>query len=580
MNFNQYPETEELENLKSKLITNFNYSSLTLVIFFIVALGLKYFFRIPIYSEIYYLILGWFICNYLSRYILKKVKISLKKLIERIDFFHHIADLLFVTGIFYYTGSIMWIGAIFYIFTILYASILYNSKVCITITFTAFTLFASIVLLEYFNLIPFKGIFQNSPYLYQNPQYVLTTVLSIGLVFLSVFITAKDFAQILKKKNRQSNQAKKELEELSNKLESKIKLRTDELKKSKDQLSILYQISQTISSTLNIKDILKMILKFSVKISGANRGSVMLLDEKKNIFSIKTAYNLSEKIIREVTFTKDENTIGWVVKKKKPLYIRNLEKDKRFSKKETVNYKIIQLLIVPIIIDGEVKGVINLDNIGKIRFSRDTINLLGSFSEQAAVALHNAQLYQKIQDSYFEIVKALAQAIEAKDPYTHGHSARVMEYALQIAQKLDLPEEEIKSLKYAAILHDIGKIGVRGYILNNSNGLTTSEYNQIKKHSIIGENIIQPIELLQPIRPLIRHHHEWYNGKGYPDGLSGENIPLGARILAVADAYDAMKSDRPYRKALSEEKAIQELKHGSGSQFDPQIVEVFWLLHQ
>jgi len=150
-----------------------------------------------------------------------------------------------------------------------------------------------------------------------------------------------------------------------------------------------------------------------------------------------------------------------------------------------------------------------------------------------------------------------------------------MEYSLQIAQKLSLPEEEIKSLKYAAILHDIGKIGVRGYILNNPNGLTTSEYDQIKKHSIIGENIIQPIELLQPIRPLIRHHHEWYNGKGYPDGLSGENIPLGARILTVADAYDAMKSDRPYRKALSEEKAIQELKHGSGSQFDPQIIEVF-----
>ena len=537
-------------------------------------MGLKYLFRIPIYSEIYYLILGWFICNHLGQYLLKKTKTSLK-LIERIDFFHHIAALLFITGIFYYTGSIMWIGAIFYIFTILYASILYNFKVGITITFTAFTLFASIVLLEYFNLIPFKAIFPNSPYLYQNPQYVLTTVLSIGLVFLSVFITAKDFAQILKKKNSQLNQTKKELEELSNNLESKVKLRTDELKKSKDQLAILYRISQTISSTFNIKDILKMILKFSVKISGANRGSVMLLDEKKNIFSIKAAYNLSEKMIREITFTKDENTIGWVVKNKKPLYIRNLEKDKRFSKKEAINYNIIQLLMVPIIIDGEVKGVINLDNIGKIRFSRDIINLLRSFSEQAAVALHNAQLYQKIQDSYFEIVKALAQAIEAKDPYTHGHSARVMEYSLQIAQKLGLPEEEIKSLKYAAILHDIGKIGVRGYILNNPNGLTIEEYEEVKKHPAIGENIIQPIELLQPIRPLIRHHHEWYNGKGYPDGLSGENIPLGARILTVADAYDAMRSDRPYRKALSEEKAIQELKHGSGRQFDPQIVEVF-----
>jgi len=125
------------------------------------------------------------------------------------------------------------------------------------------------------------------------------------------------------------------------------------------------------------------------------------------------------------------------------------------------------------------------------------------------------------------------------------------------------------------MLHDIGKIGVRGIVLNNSNGLTGKEYDEIKKHPLVGENIIQPIELLQPIRPLIRHHHEWYNGKGYPDGLSGENIPLGSRIIAVTDAYDAMKSDRPYRKALTKETAIQELKRGNGTQFDPKIIEIF-----
>jgi HD-GYP domain-containing protein (c-di-GMP phosphodiesterase class II) len=310
-----------------------------------------------------------------------------------------------------------------------------------------------------------------------------------------------------------------------------------------------------------------------VKISGANRGSVMLLDEEKSIFSIKAAYNLSEMIIREVTFAKDENTIGWVFKNKKALYIEDFEKDKRFPKKEEVDYKLKQLLMVPIIIEGEVKGVINLDD--NTSFTTDTINLLKSFSEQAAVAINNARLYQKIQDSYFEIVKALAQAIEAKDPYTHGHSARVMEYAVLIAQKLGLPEEEIESLRYAAILHDIGKIGVRGIVLNNPDSLTDEECDKIKKHPLIGEGIIKPIELLQPIRPLIRHHHEWYNGKGYPDGLSGENIPLDARILVIADAYDAMKSDRPYRKALTEDFIIQELKQGSGTQFEPKLVEVF-----
>jgi len=533
---------------------------------------LKYFFHIPIYNEIYFLILGWFTYNYLNLYILKKRRISLKT-IKKIDFFHHIVALLFVTGIFYYTGSILWIGAIFYTFIILFASILSPPKESLIITLIAFVFYSLTVLLIYLDIIPYKEFFIFTPSLYQNSQYVITTTLAIVVVFFSIFFSGKNFAQKLKQKNVELTQAKKKFEELGNKLEGKVKLRTHELKKSKDRLFILYQISRSISSTLKLNNILKVILDFSVKISGANRGSVMLLDEKKNVFFIKAAYNLSEKIIRKVTFAKDENTIGWVVKNKKPLYIKDLEKDKRFSKKEEIDYKLKQLLMVPIIIEGEVKGVINLDN--NTSFTTDIINLLESFSEQAAVTINNARLYQKIQDSYFEIVKALAQAIEAKDPYTHGHSARVMEYAVQIAQKFGLPEEEIESLRYAAILHDIGKIGVRGIILNNPNGLTTEEYDEVKRHPIIGENIISPIELFQPIRPLIRHHHEWYNSKGYPDGLSKEDIPLGARILAVVDAYDAMKSDRPYRKALTEETAIRELKRGSSNQFDPQVVEVF-----
>jgi HD-GYP domain-containing protein (c-di-GMP phosphodiesterase class II) len=441
------------------------------------------------------------------------------------------------------------------------------------ITFVASVFYSLTVLLIYLDLIPYKEFFIFAPSLYQNSQYVVTTTLVMVVVFFSIFFTGKNFAQTLKQKNVELALAKKKLEGWGTELEGKVNLRTRELKKSKDRLSILYQISRSISSTLELDNILKIILDFSVKISGANRGSVMLLDEKKNIFFIKAGYNLSEKIIREVTFAKDENTIGWVVKNKKPLYIKDLEQDKRFLKKEVIDYKLKQLLTIPIIIEGEVKGVINLES--NTSFTTDIINLLKSFSEQAAVAINNARLYHKIQDSYFEIVKALAQAIEAKDPYTHGHSERVMEYAVQIAQKLGLPEEEMETLRYAAILHDIGKIGVRGIVLNNPNGLTNEEFDEIKKHPLIGEGIIQPIELLQPIRPLIRHHHEWYNGKGYPDGLSGENIPLGARILVVADAYDAMISDRPYRKALTKETVIKELKRGSGTQFEPKLVEVF-----
>lgn len=542
-----------------------------MIIFFIFNLILKYLLQIPIYKETYLLILGWCIYNYLNQYLLKKIKINFN-ILKKIDFIHYIVDLLFITGIFYYSSSILWFGVIFFLFIILYAGILSSTKEGLIITFLAFTFYSLIVFLEYLGYIPHKELFRITPYLYKDSQYIIATILFIGGVFLMIFISGKDLAHRLKKKNEELAQAHKKLEEWNNELEEEVKLRTQELEKSKDKLSILYNISRVISSTLKLDNILKVILDFSVKISGANRGSVMLLDEKKNVFFIKIPHDRREKYIDKITFTKDESTIGWVVKNKKPLYIKDLEKDKRFSKKEIIHRRIKQLLIVPIIIEGEVKGVINLENTS---LGPDKIDLLRSFSEGAAVAVNNARLYQKIQDSYFEIVKALAQAIEAKDPYTHGHSARVMEYAVQIAQKLGLPEEEIESLRYAAMLHDIGKIGVRGIILNNPNGLTGEEYDEIKKHPAVGEGIIQPIELLQPIRPFIKHHHEWYNGKGYPDGLSEENIPLGSRILAVADAYDAMKSDRPYRKALTEETVIQELKRGNGTQFDPKIVEIF-----
>ncbi|MCK4308999.1 MAG: HD domain-containing protein [Candidatus Atribacteria bacterium] len=517
------------------------------------------------------MIIGWLIYSYIAQFTLKK-KILSFKIVKRIDFIHYIIDLLFMTGIFYYIGGILWIGAIFFIFTILYVSLLSPPREGLIITLIAFTCYSSIVLLEYFGLIPYKEFFRLTPYLYKDDQYVITTTLVVGLLFFSIFFTGKSFAQRLRQKSAELAQAKKKLEEWGSRLEEKVSLRTRELKKSKDNLSKLYHISRVISSTLKLDDVLKVILDFSVKISDANRGSVMLLDEKKNVFSVKVAYNISQKVVRETTFAKDENTFGWIAKNKKPLYIKDLEQDKRFSKKETVDYKIKQLLMVPIIIENEVKGVISLDNAS---FTTDIINLLESFSEQAAVAINNAHLYKKIQDSYFEIVKALAQAIEAKDPYTHGHSERVMKYSLAIAPRFGLSKKEKDSLRYAAILHDIGKIGVRGIILNNPDGLTVGEYDEVKKHTIIGENIIRPIELLRTIRPLIRHHHEWYNGKGYPDGLSKEDIPLGARILAVVDAYDAMKSDRPYRKALTEEIATQELKRGSGSQFDPQVVEAF-----
>jgi HD-GYP domain-containing protein (c-di-GMP phosphodiesterase class II) len=172
-------------------------------------------------------------------------------------------------------------------------------------------------------------------------------------------------------------------------------------------------------------------------------------------------------------------------------------------------------------------------------------------------------------------VKALAKAIEVKDPYTHGHSERVTEYALMIADAMRLDERERQKLKYAATLHDIGKIGIAGRVLNKPGDLTDEEYTHVKTHPLLGESIVEPVEFLQGPRPIILHHHERFDGRGYPGGLKGTDIPLCARILSVADAFEAMRSDRPYRRAMPLNNAVEELKRNAGTQFDPRVVEVF-----
>jgi len=235
MVLNQDPENEELKNAKSRLINDFTYSTIILLMFFIAVLILKYFFHIPIYNEIYFLILGWITCNYLNLCILKKRRINLK-IIKKIDFLHHITALLFVTGIFYYTGSVLWIGAIFYIFIILFASILSPPEESLIITIIAFVFFSLTVLLIYLELIPYKKFFIFTLSLYQNSQYVITTTLAIAIVFFSIFLSGKNFSQRLKQKNIELTQTKKKLEEFSNKLEGEVRLRTLELKKVNEDL--------------------------------------------------------------------------------------------------------------------------------------------------------------------------------------------------------------------------------------------------------------------------------------------------------------------------------------------------------
>jgi len=185
------------------------------------------------------------------------------------------------------------------------------------------------------------------------------------------------------------------------------------------------------------------------------------------------------------------------------------------------------------------------------------------------------KLYENMQSAYMATVKALAQAIDAKDHYTHSHSQNVTKYAVAAAIQMRFSQRQLKTLREACQLHDLGKIGIHDYILNKPGKLTGKEWEKIKLHSLRGAEILEPLTFLEDVIILIRQHHERYDGMGYPDGLKGEEIELGARIIAVADAFDAMISERPYRKAYSEKYVISKLKENSGTQFDPQVVKAF-----
>ncbi|WP_169332853.1 bifunctional diguanylate cyclase/phosphohydrolase [Effusibacillus pohliae] len=208
----------------------------------------------------------------------------------------------------------------------------------------------------------------------------------------------------------------------------------------------------------------------------------------------------------------------------------------------------------------------------KVKYtSRNKVQLYSSLVDE----LKSHFQFGQAETELIQMIKTFLMIINSKDRYTFGHTERDMEYAEALARKIGLPEEEIKFIRYGALLHDIGKVEVPTEILNKKTRLTDEEWEIMKMHVIWGEEIVKPIRELAPCLPIIRHHHERYDGKGYPDGLAGTDIPLAARILTVVDSFDAMTTNRPYQKTKTIPEAIEELRRCSGTQFDPELVEPF-----
>ena len=223
---------------------------------------------------------------------------------------------------------------------------------------------------------------------------------------------------------------------------------------------------------------------------------------------------------------------------------------------------------------GKAHGLLGVSG-GDQDFSEIEVEIFCALASQAAVAIENANLYQQLKETFHHTAAALAEAVNSRDPYTGGHVKRGRGYALQLALTLEMPMQQRDALQLAAILHDIGKIGIDDAMLRKSGSLTDEEQRTMRRHPEIGAHILAMVDGMKEVVPAVRHHHEWFDGSGYPDGLAGEHIPLPARIIAIVDAFDALTTDRPYRAALSVSAALDELALGAGTHFDPNLVGVF-----
>ncbi len=238
--------------------------------------------------------------------------------------------------------------------------------------------------------------------------------------------------------------------------------------------------------------------------------------------------------------------------------------------------KLRNTLAMPLKTPDKLLGIIQVANkLNQGKYSSEDIDLLNILSSQLAFVIQNADLFSNLQKAYIDTLSALTGAIDAKDSYTRGHSERVTELSIKLAEECNVPSSEIENIKLGGLLHDIGKIGIPEAVLNKPGRLNDEEFNIIKSHPDLGLHILGKVEFLEHIVPIIRHHHERYDGKGYPGGLKGENIPLLARIVSVVDTFDAMTTNRPYRKALTIEESLVEIDRCSGSQFDPDIAAKF-----
>jgi len=382
----------------------------------------------------------------------------------------------------------------------------------------------------------------------------------------------------LEERIEEIEEANYKIADLASDLESK----NTNLERAVSRLSALYRMGLTINSTVNLDILFDRILAKALETLKARIGYILLLERDAWMLTIGGAMGIPEHVDTGMRIPlRPGGVSNWVIEHQQPLLIADIDQSREFDKVSRFGFTRESVICAPLTIKDEVIGTLTIANRqDELGFTAEDLELLSTIAAQASVAIKNAKLYEEQQTTYLNTVQALVSAIEASDAYTRGHSERVTRYSLAVARQMSLDSRGLKRLEQAAVLHDIGKIGIDIGLLHKEEKLSHSDIEILRQHPVIGGRILEPIAFLREVREIIEQHHERFDGKGYPHGLSGEEVLLEARILAVADTYDAMTSDRPYRKALPHQVAIQEIIDHSGSQFDPTVASAFVSMFQ
>ena len=351
------------------------------------------------------------------------------------------------------------------------------------------------------------------------------------------------------------------------------------LRKKIKELDSLVNVAEIISTSLDIEHVLDMIMEIGMKVMNAEGCSILLKDEEKHRLNFVAVSGKKKEELKEMFLNSGEGIAGMVAETGQPVLIGDASKHPSFSGRidRRLQQKTSSLICVPLEIRGKVIGVMEVINKKGTsrRFNNADLLHFDALSSQSALAIERARLYHDLDELFMSTIQTLASAIDAKDPYTQGHSVRVTKFSLVISRVMKMDKKERRNVELTATLHDIGKIGIPEEILRKKEKLTDRDWERIRRHPVIGSEMLSHIRQLKDVIPGVHHHHERYDGKGYPDGLKGKKIPLFSRIISVADTFDAMTSYRPYREALSDGAALAEIERCSGFQFDPRCAEAF-----